>query len=232
MVRLKETLEALGVEKLYAKEIISAARFEASKKSLAHHNQLVIYCYKNFGALALMLCPTLGVKSKRATSYALDMGIGTNLIAICANVLEDAKAGKTFLPKRELDQLRLSSKDLATQGETPIELKKLVEKYLDLGETYLESSLSGLVFLPLRARIGVLAAANSCHEVSSKIRRHNFEVLEGSISLNHLNKANIILKTCMDLLKPRFWLLGKGKCLLHSSLAGLPGVRIEGAPAE
>lgn len=232
MVRLGEVFDQYNIDKLYAKELISAARFQASRSPLAHHNQLVIYCYKNMGSLALMMAPVLGADSK-AQAFALDLGIGGNLVRICSRVLEDARKGHVFLPRRELNQLKLRTRELAKQGDTPVELKKLIEKYLDLADIYLESSLDGLVYLPVKARIGVLLVARTCKETSAKIRRMDYEVLEEEkIQLNLFNKAAIIVLAFADILRPRFWRFGKRRAFLHPSLLGLPGVASEGAGAE
>lgn len=232
MVRLEQTFEQLKIEKLYAKEIISAARFKASRRGVAHHNQLIIYCYKNMGAVGLMMAPALGARNPKAGTFAMDLGIGANLVLLCANVLGDAKKGNIFFPKRDLNQLGLSEEDLLKKGAAPEGLKKLVEKYLDLADCYLESSLEGLAYLPLRVRIGVLVAARSCQEVGIKIRRRDYEVLEGKTRLSVFNKASVLLKTTVDVIRPRFWHLGKRRAFLHSSLLGLPGVAAEGASAE
>lgn len=229
MVRLATTLERLDIEKLYAKEVISAARFATSRNSIAHHNQLVIYCYKRMGAFGLMLAPAVGARDERAKAFAVDLGIGGQLVDICANILDDARRGAVYLPKRDLDQLRLRRQDLIREGDTPIELKKLVEKYLDLADGYLENSMAGLVYLPLRVRVGVLAGIRACQATGTKIRRRDFEVLEGKIRLSGLNKTVVAAQTLLDILSPRFWHLGKRRAYLHAPLMGLPGV---GAPGR
>src|SRR5690554_4452811 len=132
MVRFTEILEQLRIDKLYAREIISAARFQAGGSQVAHHGQLVIYCYKSMGAMGHMMARAFGAKDPKVGAYAFDLGIGSNLARICAEVLDDANKGNVFLPLRELERSNICPQDLKRRGKTPVELKRIIERYADL----------------------------------------------------------------------------------------------------
>lgn len=222
MVRLVETLRTLKIDPMYAREVISAARFDASNTPIENHNQLIVYCYKNMGALGQMLAPALGAKQTKCIPFAVDLGMGANIMRNCAKILEDAKAGKVFFPKTDLDHLRLSIKDLSKEGDTPYELKKLVERYVAIADNYLASSLNGLVYLPLKVRIGTLIAVRASQQLGQKLKRHDFEVLEGKYRLSKFNKFLVFATAFTDMFRPRFWIPTKREAFLHQAIAGLP----------
>lgn len=206
MVRLKESMASLGVKKEFAYDVIRCAKFDASKNHVQDHEELINYCKDSAGALGAMLAPALGAKSAKISPRATDLGIGAGLLRMCSSILPDAQSGRVFLPKRELTIMRLEDNELSLKGDTPVELKKIVARYLDLAEAYLERARSGLAYLPLRARIGMLIAIKGCQEMAAKIKRHDFEVLEGDIRLSSLNKFMLTYKTFLDIFRPSFWL--------------------------
>ena len=72
---------------------------------LLNENQLIQYSYKVAGTVGLMMAPILGISSKKAIPFAVDLGIAMQLTNISRDVLEDAKLGRRYIPGEWCDDL-------------------------------------------------------------------------------------------------------------------------------
>lgn len=217
-------LENKGVKREYLAELVDGALFDIDSGKLIDRKQLLIYCYRVAGVVGLMMCPLLGVKDVKAGAFAIDLGIGMQLTNICRDVLEDAQNDRNYLPADELYQAGLSMSDIQQQGETPENLKSLVNTYLDLADDYYKSGYQGLAFIPLRPRVCILVAGEIYRSIGHKIRKNNYQVLDGRTILSTYEKIIVTVKTLPRILLPSFWRNGKHMPELHQSLHGLPGV--------
>lgn len=207
----------------YAKELLDGALFDVNEGKIISRDDLLVYCYKVAGVVGLMMTKVIGVKDKDANAFAIDLGLGMQLTNICRDVLEDAKNGRTYLPKDELDSQKVEISQIQRNGETPSSLKTVVSFYLALADTYYDSAISGLHFIPWRARFVILLAARLYQAIGHKIRHNGFDVLRGRTYLNTFEKMMISIKVLFE-----FMLLSKNqtnhKPHLHVSLKGLPGI--------
>jgi len=219
-----KALEKQGVKREYLAELVKGALFDIDSGQIASRDELLVYCYRVAGVVGLMMCPLLGVKDRKASSFAIDLGIGMQLTNICRDILEDAQNGRNYLPTDELQQSGLSLSNIQQQSITPESLKKLVKTYLDIADEYYNSGYQGLAFIPLRPRVCILVAGEVYRSIGHKIRKNNYEVLERRTYLNTFQKMIVTLKTLPRLFMPSFWRPGHHLPRLHQSLLGLPGM--------
>ena len=217
---LVKEVEAWGVQRSFIKELVIGAHFDAQGGRIYEMNDLMLYCYRVAGVVGIMMCPLIGVRDKRAYPHAIDLGLGMQLTNICRDVLEDANNGRLYLPECKVTNYR----ELSSQGKTPQKLKELVEETLDIADTYYQSAYDGLAFIPLRPRIVILLAGELYRHIGVKIRKSNYEVLEGRIRLSLLEKIFLSIKTILKLGQSYFWLSEKHSKDLHSYISGVPGV--------
>jgi phytoene synthase len=217
-------LENKGVKREYLAELVDGALFDIDSGKIIDRKQLIIYCYRVAGVVGLMMCPLLGVKDVKANAFAIDLGIGMQLTNICRDILEDAQNERNYLPADELYQVGLSMHEIQQQGATHESLKSLVNIYLDLADDYYKSGYQGLAFIPLRPRICILVAGEIYRSIGHKIRKNNYQVLDGRTILSTYEKIIVTVKTLPRIFFPSFWRHGKHMSELHQSLHGLPGV--------
>ena len=91
---------------------------------LLNENQLIQYSYKVAGTVGLMMAPILGISSKKAIPFAVDLGIAMQLTNISRDVLEDAELGRRYIPGEWCDDLSAPKiVELAKNGTTEDRLK-------------------------------------------------------------------------------------------------------------
>ena len=128
---------------------------------LLNENQLIQYSYKVAGTVGLMMAPILGISSKKAIPFAVDLGIAMQLTNISRDVLEDAELGRRYIPGEWCDDLSAPKiVELAKNGTTEDRLKvsSAIKRTLLLAETYYVSGFKGLTYLPPRNHLAILIA--------------------------------------------------------------------------
>ena len=101
-----------------------------------------------------------------------------------------------------------------------------VEYLLNLADEYYSSGESGLPFLPLRARHGILIAARVYRAIGVKLRERYFNYWEERVVISKGRKVRITLVGLAGtFIGAKFWRKPlKHRADLHLALKGLPRV--------
>ncbi len=131
------------------------------------------YCYRVAGTVGLLMCGVLGVRDPRAYPFAIDLGIGMQLTNIARDVLEDAHAGRRYIPKTIIGDVspeELIEPDEAMQSR----IADAVCWILGEADRFYRSGEAGLVFLPPRAQLAIRIAARVYHRIGVRLRKSGF----------------------------------------------------------
>ncbi|QNN65396.1 phytoene/squalene synthase family protein [Sphingomonas rhizophila] len=121
---------------------------------------LLSYCYQVAGVVGVMMAHVMGVPaSDRDTlDRASDLGIAFQLANIARDIVEDARVGRTYLPREWTSAEGIEGKGLADPAHRQA-LARIATRLADLAERYRRSSMVGAARLPFRSRWAVLSAA-------------------------------------------------------------------------
>ena len=190
-------------------------------------DDLLRYCYGAAGTVGLVYCALAGVDDPDAHPFAIDLGIGMQLTNIARDVLEDARAGRRYLPAELLEGC---PSPLALEGRASVDREDVSEAVLgllQLAHRYYRSADQGLTYLPGRARLAALFAARMYEGIGQRLARDGARWWRGRTILSTSAKLGLCLRTIA--LEPGMVLHGGGTrpahdASLHRSLRGLPGV--------
>ena len=158
---------------------------------LLNENQLIQYSYKVAGTVGLMMAPILGISSKKAIPFAVDLGIAMQLTNISRDVLEDAELGRRYIPGEWCDDLSAPKiVELAKNGTTEDRLKvsTAIKRTLLLAETYYVSGFKGLTYLPPRNHLAILIAGIIYRLIGRRLLKTGTEWWEGRQVVNSTGK--------------------------------------------
>ncbi|MGI9200279.1 MAG: phytoene/squalene synthase family protein [Woeseiaceae bacterium] len=136
------------------------------------------YCYRVAGTVGLLMCGVLGVRDSRAFPFAVDLGIGMQLTNIARDVLEDARAGRRYIPQSIIGDIgpeQLINPDEAMQSRIADSLCWMLGE----ADRFYRSGEAGLVFLPRRARLAIRIAARVYHRIGVRLRKSGFSAWRG-----------------------------------------------------
>ncbi len=136
------------------------------------------YCYQVAGTVGLLMCGVLGVRDPRAYPFAIDLGIGMQLTNIARDVLEDAQAGRRYIPQSIIGDVapgELIDPDEAMQSR----IADAVCWLLGEADRFYRSGEAGLVFLPRQAQLAIRIAARVYHRIGVRLRNSGFAAWRG-----------------------------------------------------
>lgn len=125
------------------------------------------YCMGVAGTVGVMVCALFDV-AQQWHSRAADLGKAMQLTNICRDVIDDAKAGRRYLPYH----LCAHAPDAIADGKSDAldDVRRAIAELLTRSDALYASGRSGLPALPLRLRLAVAAAASMYAGIGTELR--------------------------------------------------------------
>lgn len=131
---------------------------------------LQLYCYRVAGVVGVMFAHLLHVSDAKALRHAADLGMAMQLSNIARDVMDDARMGRLYLPRRLLREAHLG--DTPEQVlRTPASLAPVLDKLLARADELYHSGEQGLRYLPLQVAAAVAAARYIYADIGHQVRR-------------------------------------------------------------
>jgi phytoene synthase len=213
------------IEPRIPQELINGLLTDLEEVEFKTVDELLRYCYRVAGTVGLMMSDVLDVADPGASAFAIDLGIGMQLTNICRDIQEDARMGRRYVPTEIIGKVTLE--ELIQPTEVPQRRLRVGVGYLlNLADEYYRSGESGLPFLPLRARHGILIAAKVYRAIGVKLRECDYNYWEERAAISKARKARITLVALGgSFIGSRFWQKPlRHNAELHRALKGLPRV--------
>lgn len=194
---------ARGIDRVHALELLEGVAADCGVVRIADASQLYDYCYRVAGTVGLMLCDVLEVDDARAYSYAADLGIAMQLTNIARDVIDDANAGRRYLPASvvgALPPLDMTSPDASTRRR----IRHGVAWLLHHAESFYECGEQGLAFLPFRARIAMLIAARVYRAIGGRLAEQGYAPWKGRAVVARAEKLRHAGRALITALRPNF----------------------------
>jgi phytoene synthase len=208
-----------------ALELIAGVSSDLDTVRIADEAELCRYCYRVAGTVGMMMCGVLDVRSPAAHAYAIDLGIAMQLTNISRDVAEDAAAGRIYLPASMIGELSPAELIFPSEMLRPRH-RACVAALLNLADRYYASGESGLSYLPLRARCGILVAARVYQAIGTRLRNADCAFWNGRVVVTDGEKATLTAQALLSApLRSGFWKFpSHHDASLHGALHGLPGI--------
>ena len=211
-----------GINPRILGELIDGVGSDLTEVAMADLDQLLRYCYQVAGTVGSMMCNVLGVKNPSALPHAIDLGIAMQLTNICRDVREDALAGRRYLPATLLGDLQPKALEYPAVEIQP-QLQQCLRHLLEIADSYYRSGESGMSYLPLGARAGILTAARLYEAIGTGIKARQYKYWQGRVVVTPFHKAALTAKVLLTAPVARsFWRpTRRHDVTLHRSLSGL-----------
>ncbi|NKI34004.1 phytoene/squalene synthase family protein [Wenzhouxiangella sp. XN79A] len=131
---------------------------------------LLEYCYFVAGAVGILMARIMGVRDIETLKRASDLGLAFQLTNIARDIVEDARAGRCYLPRdwRQLAQLDIP--DLPDPDRAR-DVHPLAAQLVELAEPYYASARIGERALPGRAAWAIATARSVYRDIGLQVRR-------------------------------------------------------------
>jgi phytoene synthase len=202
-----------GIDRNHGVTLIEGVSQDLIPLALASDEMLIQYAYRVAGVVGLMMAPILGAK-KAGFSFAVDLGIGMQLTNIARDVMEDAKMQRRYIPGDWVEGLsaeQIANNELADRAV----VQKAIKSLLQLAETYYQSGLSGLYYLPTRNRRAIAVAAFVYRDIGRKLLSNQCIYWQGRMIVPTPRKLQLASQALWQLTTSR---LAQTDCLHASEL--------------
>lgn len=129
------------------------------------------YCYHVAGVVGVMMAYVMGVRDAPTLARASDLGIAFQLTNICRDVIDDAAAGRVYLPADWLAEAGVGARpqDLLLPASRP-GVTRTAHRLLALAERYYASAGHGIDHLPFRCAWAIAAAKNVYRDIGRRVQ--------------------------------------------------------------
>jgi len=148
--------------------LVSGVQSDLQPRRVKDQAELLQYAYQVAGTVGLMMCIILDVRDRQAWPFAIDLGIAMQLTNIARDVGEDAHKGRVYLPETWLGGVTAAQIPHPT-ADHAAQLRDATQQVLSLAQTYYQSGLDGVHYLPTGARYGIVVAAMVYREIGQMV---------------------------------------------------------------
>jgi 15-cis-phytoene synthase len=138
-------------------ELLKGFEMDASGRAYETLDETLSYCYHVAGVVGVMMAMIMGVRDSATLNRASDLGLGFQLTNIARDVIDDANAGRIYLPRAWLAEAGVPAGELAGPRHRQA-VFAVARRLLREADAYYRSALYGMTKLPLQAAIGIGAA--------------------------------------------------------------------------
>lgn len=160
------------------------------------------YCYHVAGVVGLMMARVMGVRDEATLDRACDLGIAFQLTNIARDIVEDAAAGRCYLPREWLQALYIAPDQVAANANREA-LAVLSRRLVALAEPYYQSASAGIAQLPLRSAWAVGTARNVYRQIGVRVDKLGAGAWDARVSTSRADKLRLVLQGGITALSAR-----------------------------
>jgi len=133
-------------------------------------DELLLYCWRVAGVVGVMMAHVMEVRDGPTLKRAGDLGLAFQMTNIARDVIDDARAGRVYLP---LDWLADAGvpEDAVADPVQRTAVFGVARRLLEAAEAYYDSALVGIARLPYRSAWAIASARGIYREIGRALVR-------------------------------------------------------------
>lgn len=183
-------------------ELLNGFEMDVSGRTYRTEEDTLEYCYHVAGVVGVMMAMIMGARDEAVLDRASDLGLGFQLTNIARDVIDDANAGRVYLPAEWLEEAGLESVDPSDLTQRKA-LHRLAIRLVDTAEPYYQSAYHGLCDLPFRSAWAVAAARRVYRDIGNTLRNRGSEAWAGRVSTSKPRKVVLLALALIDVFATR-----------------------------
>lgn len=197
LVEYGDVVRQFGLKKEYLLDLLSGMEMDLEKRDYQTFGELEKYCYHAAGTVGLLCNQIFGFNDPRAYRYAVLLGTAFQLTNILRDVGADRLRGRIYLPQEDRDRFGYTREDLMA-GRRGGGFLPLMRFEAARAENYFQKASSCLT-LDERGRLAAATVmARSYYRLLQTLKKRDFPVFEGKVSLSRWNKIKILVSTYLQ----------------------------------
>jgi phytoene synthase len=187
-----------------ANDMIGGFALDATRWQPASEADMMRYCYHVAGSVGVMMALVMGVDPDDGDTLdrACDLGLAFQIANIARDIVEDAEAGRCYLPASWLSERGWEPGEHA-HPENRAALASLMPRMIALMEKHEAASKLGAARLRFRQRWAVLAAANIYGAIGRKVLARGPAAWDSRTRVGSVEKLKHVATAFIEALRNR-----------------------------
>lgn len=191
---LAEVVRRHRIPEPYLLEHLAGFRMDVEGRRYATLQDTLGYCWRVAGVVGVMMALVMGRRDAATLDRACDLGIAFQLTNIARDVVEDASAGRVYLPEQWLAaEGILSPQDVADPSHRD-GVARAAARLVDVADPYYASAVAGLAALPLRSAWSVATARGVYRAIGRKVRAQGAQAWDTRASTTSATKLWLVAR--------------------------------------
>lgn len=224
---LQRVVRDCEIPQRYPLELLAGFEMDVGGHVYADLPDTLLYAYRVAGVVGVMMSYVMGVREPGVLERAADLGIAFQLTNIARDVLDDAAAGRCYLPATWLTAERLTLANLPAPEQRPA-LFRVVTRLLTEADRYYASASLGLRELPFRSAWAVAMALGVYREIGEVVRRRGASAWDRRAVVSTPRKLVHVAGGAWQALRAGYWERGAPQPPRPADLWQLAGPTAEG----
>lgn len=202
---LARVVKTHSIDRKHPFALLKGFEMDATDRVYANLNDVLDYSYHVAGVVGVMMANIMGVKEAKTLDRASDLGLAFQLTNISRDVIEDARAGRVFVPHDILlaRGAPIEPEEIAQEENWP-QVHAAVCDLLDVAEDYYDSAKVGIKALPFRCAWAISAALSVYREIGQTLRKSGPEAWHSRVGASKHRKIILALKAALPATRRSF----------------------------
>lgn len=182
-----EVMRRHGVPARYPSEHLDGYAMDVSGRRYETLEDTLAYCYGVAGTVGIMMAYLMGMREGATLGRACDLGLAFQLTNIARDIVEDAQAGRLYLPAIWLRDAGIPTTAVAAR-EHRAALAGVARRLVAAAEPFYDSAAIGIGVLPFRAAWAVSTARRVYRAIGVEVVRRGPAAWDRRVSTSRLAK--------------------------------------------
>ncbi len=191
---LARVVSAHAIDHRHPFDLLMGFEMDAEDRLYETEGDILDYSYHVAGVVGVMMANIMGVRDAPTLDRASDLGLAFQLTNIARDVIDDARAGRVFVPRSLLEEhgAPVDPSELAQPENWPAAHKAATD-LLDVAELYYASAKVGIKALPFRCAWAISAALSVYRDIGGVLRKGGPQAWESRVGASKQRKIFLAL---------------------------------------
>ena len=190
--QLAAAVRAYPIPRAALEAIIEGCEMDLARVRFERAEDLYPYCHRVASAVGLCCIEIFGYTDPRAREYAVHLGTALQLTNIIRDVGADAREGRVYVPRQDLEAFGLGEDDLV-KGRYDERFVRLMEHQAARARQFYAAAAAAYPAADARSLVAAEIMGRIYHALLREIERRQFRVFDGRIRVSNPRKITLAL---------------------------------------